>query len=129
MNTKDSEQTTKILKRQFTVNTDNLDDNEQLAICTLLKEITKLNDATLVETTGSLDFEKITSSRCNLNFIAKAQLYDVVELRSESTVSDNTIIEIKLSVWKKKGKRTALLADGYFVFDTEDIVARPLSLL
>ena len=129
MNTKNSEQTTKILKRQFTVNTDNLDDNEHLALCTLLKEITKLNDATLVETTGSLDFEKIISSRCNLNFIAKAQLYDVVELRSESTVSDNTIVEIKLSVWKKKGKRSALLADGYFVYDTEDIVARPLSLL
>jgi len=129
MNTKNSEQTTKILKRQFTVNTDNLDDNEHLALCTLLKEITKLNDATLVETTGSLDFEKITSSRCNLNFIDKAQLYDVVELRSESTVSDNTIVEIKLSVWKKKGKRSALLADGYFVYDTEDIVARPLSLL
>ena len=129
MNTKENQSSNKILKRQFTVSTDNLDDNEQLAICTLLKEITKLNDTTIVETMGTLDFEKIISSQCKLNFLAKAHLSDLVELRSESTVSDNTTIEIKVSVWKKKGKRSALLADGYFVYDTEDIIARPLSLL
>jgi hypothetical protein len=129
MNVATNTENIKLLKQEFTVERDKLDDKGQLSICTLLIEITSLNDKVIVDTLGTLDYEKIISSRYQLNFLAKAHLSDVVELRSRSSVNDARAIEIELSVWKKKGKRSALLADGHFVFDTGGIIAKSLSLL
>ncbi len=129
MNLTENTEKTKILKHRFTVGRDKLDDNGQLAICTLLIEITSLNDKIIVSNMGTLDYEKIISSQYHLNFLAKAHLSDVVELQSKSIVIDSHSIEIEISVWKKKGKKAALIADGYFAFDTGEIIPKTWSLL
>ena len=104
-----------VMKRAFFVRDKNLNEDGTLDTCTILNEIASLNDKVILNTYGYLDYDNIITWHYHFSISGEAGLDDVIELESRYLVTEDAL-EIKLSVQKRIGPISEMIAEGSFVF-------------
>ena len=106
----------KIITSSFVVNSGHLNARDVLSLCKILETITSLKDEAIVQILGSLDFSKVLLEHFYLDFIEQANLHDVVTFQSYVSMTAEDLVEISITVNKKKGKWNVPIVNGSFVF-------------
>lgn len=92
--------------------------NEQgiLTNCTMLQEVTSINDNAMIAAFGKLNFEGISVSRYNLDFHGEAMLGDQLKIESTYSVSGSTSLTILIAIRKGYGAKSKAVLTGSFTF-------------
>ena len=114
-----------LLTKRFTVAKENLNKEGVLAVCKLLNEMIKLNDQAIKKAFGSLNYDRISASHYQVDFLDQASLGDAVEIESQYTTTRNNSLLIDIIIRKRTNTRTTI-GEGRFVFRSKDSVAASL---
>lgn len=101
--------------RVFTVRRADLDEQQRLAVCRLLRELTTLTDRAVKHAFGSMNYDCISATQYMVDFTGYASNGDVVELRTE-VVQIPGRLELAITIHKKRNAQYRQIGQGNFVF-------------
>ncbi|PQJ12757.1 hypothetical protein CJD36_003135 [Flavipsychrobacter stenotrophus] len=110
-----------LLTKRFIVGNENLNKEGVLAVCKLLNEMIKLNDQAIKKAFGSINYDRISASHYEIDFIDQAALGDAVEIESQYTTTRNDSLLIDIIIRKRTNKKITI-GEGRFVFQSKDHV-------
>lgn len=105
-----------LLVKTMNVAGTDVNENGLLSNCTMLQEVTQINDNAMIAAFGKLNFEGISVARYNINFHNEAVLGDQLKIESTYSVYDKTNLTVIVAVRKTDGQKNTTVLTGSFTF-------------